>query len=317
MNLFKKYPSIENTYREKEIEYWLLRYPEFENEEYTITEKIHGANFSLIVTEKKFFLAKRSDLIEEGESFYGIQNIIKQEKYQALIKAVQKYIQGKEEVESITLFGEFFGGSIQKGVDYGKEKKMLFYDMLVNGAYQTQEYFLYSMRVFDFAHLVVPVIGRVKGLTSAINYPTYFNSMILGIEDNICEGIVIKPYKAVLLDGNGSPFYLKKKNEAFKEKQKMSKRSIDKEEEFPEDIKTLHEEFLSYITENRLQSVFSHEGEISDKAHIGKYIRLMMNDAKEDFYKDSNFKEEEYDKPTLKYIFNVGDRIVKMLFKYV
>lgn len=39
--MFIKYPSIENSYRAKEIERWLEFAPELINEEFVITEKIH------------------------------------------------------------------------------------------------------------------------------------------------------------------------------------------------------------------------------------------------------------------------------------
>ena len=38
-----------------------------------------------------------------------------------------------------------------------------------------------------------------------------------------------------------------------------------------------------YINENRLADLFSKYGEIQSNAEIGKYIKLMLEDAKEDF----------------------------------
>ena len=42
--MFKKFPSIENHYQQKNIDYWLRLYPELKDEDYVITEKLDGAN---------------------------------------------------------------------------------------------------------------------------------------------------------------------------------------------------------------------------------------------------------------------------------
>ena len=44
--MFKKYNSIENTYREKEVEQIYLH--GYDKETYVVQEKVHGANFSFI-----------------------------------------------------------------------------------------------------------------------------------------------------------------------------------------------------------------------------------------------------------------------------
>lgn len=45
MTDFQKWPSIENTYQDKNLEYWLNQYPELSDVDYVITEKLHGSNF--------------------------------------------------------------------------------------------------------------------------------------------------------------------------------------------------------------------------------------------------------------------------------
>ena len=65
--MFKKYNSIENTYREKQIEQVYLH--GYDNEKYVVQEKVHGANFSFITDGEVIQVAKRSGLIAEDEKF--------------------------------------------------------------------------------------------------------------------------------------------------------------------------------------------------------------------------------------------------------
>lgn len=321
MSEFKKYMSIENHYRDDHIDYFLEIFPKLEHDTFVITEKLHGANICLIIEDDILKVASRNRVLEGGESFYDIWNVLDREEYKCLVESVKNHCKGKQ----VSLYGELIGKGIQKGVDYGEEKRLLFFDIAIDGMYLSQKEFMHF--VFEYFpsvecsfvvgpspfNLCVPSLGKVVGLKTALDFNTNFNSKILNIEDNICEGVVIKPYETVYPTGNGRIFYLKKKNGAFKEKQKTSKIKKDPKNDYSEEVQNLHAEFLSYITKNRLDSVFSKYGKISSMNDMGKYIQLMMEDAKEDFMKDTGFKEEKCDKPNKKYIFNVGAEIVSML----
>ena len=52
----------------------------------------------------------------------------------------------------------------------------------------------------------------------------------------------------------------------------------------------LRDIFQTYITENRLYSVFSKYGQIESVKEIGKYISLLTEDARQDFMKE--YKEK-------------------------
>jgi len=88
--MFKKYNSIENTYREKQIEQVYLH--EFNKEDYVVQEKVHGANFSFITDGKTIQVAKRSGLIAENESFSNYKYVMDKyaEAIQKLFRLVKK-----------------------------------------------------------------------------------------------------------------------------------------------------------------------------------------------------------------------------------
>lgn len=216
---------------------------------------------------------------------------------------------------SVRIFGELFGPGIQKGVEYGNERQIRIFDIMVNDRLQSQEStenFLYDL---GLGALFVPKIGVFPSFKEAMEVNEEFDSMILGVENNVAEGFVIKPYKDVFVDGQGSVFYVKKKNDKFKEKQKVKK--IRTETQYTEEVNQWRETFLSYINANRAESVFSKEGEIASYSDIGKYIPLIHQDALEDFRKDEDFVDEYFTKSEKKYIFNSSKEIVELLKLYL
>ena len=79
---FKKFSSLENSYRENFIH--KIREQGYENEKYIITEKLHGANYSFTVVIENGLLvsvnpAKRSGYINSDEKFYNHRTVY--EKY--------------------------------------------------------------------------------------------------------------------------------------------------------------------------------------------------------------------------------------------
>lgn len=74
--MFKKYNSIENTYREKATEQVYLH--DYGNDVFVVQEKVHGANFSFITDGTSIQVAKRTSLIAEDEKLQQLQICFKQ-----------------------------------------------------------------------------------------------------------------------------------------------------------------------------------------------------------------------------------------------
>lgn len=280
---FMKYGSIENSYQNGFIARWVNYYPELLSEKYILTEKIHGANFSVMITSDNIEYGKRTSKLQIHEAFFDWQNVVR--KYESEFNVLQKYLQ-EDGIENIRLFGELFGSNIQKGVYYGNEKQLRFFDLYINDKLMSQEFFLNILVELNITHIFVPVIAIVNSLQEALEYDIKFNSTLIDLDDNICEGVVIKPFERVYErnDGNGF-FYLKNKNKEFSEKQKTAKPIVDFSDS--ETFANVKEEFMSYINDNRLQSIFSKFGKISDTNQIGDYIKYLIADAREDFFKES------------------------------
>ena len=312
--MLKKYPEIENSYRQKFIDNFTNLFPELLDCRYSITEKIHGSNIQLVFEpDKKFKVCSRNRILSDGEEFFGVWEVL--DKIGDTISFLQHFINSYPNKRIIRLFGELYGPKIQKGVYYGEERNISFFDMVVDDEFLTQDAFF----KFGRKHLnqVVPLFAIANSLEEALNFNTERPSEIvnsLEYPDNICEGIVIKPFDKVFYNKVGQIFYLKKKNEKFKEKSREPKKPKQAEDS---NIVRLNTEFRSYITEQRVQNIFSKEGIIQEPKEIGKYIKLILEDAKKDFLKDFSDEMKGMDKKELKKIYNVGSQIANILMKYL
>ena len=302
---FKKYSSIENSFSREFMEHVVAEMPQ--DLEYVVQEKVHGANTSFLCDGETLRFAKRTSMLEEGEQFYDYPELL--ERYRDRVLKLFGDIKAKyPEVTHISVFGEMFGGLyphdgvktkqkvslIQRGVCYTPDHEFYGFDIYlfteaggrflpvdeVNEIFETNGFF-YAKTLFRGT------------LTECLKQPNAFQSKIaewLGlpaIEDNICEGIVIRPVTPMYLR-NGSRVLIKSKNERFAERKSAKRRTKLFIEPVPysEELKALIVEGETYVTENRLANVVSHIGEVHFPKDFGKVMGLFSKDVLEDFLKE-------------------------------
>lgn len=299
--IFKTYNSIENAYQTRVIDQ--IKLQGFGKEIFIVQEKVHGANFSFFTDGKEIKIAKRTSFIEVDEKFYNAHQIL--ERYRKnVIDAFQKVKTMHPDVETVVIYGELFGGGykhtevdpvkdaikVQKGVEYSPYNEFYAFDIKLNGT--TYLDIDVVNEIFEETGFFYAKILFQGTLEDALKFPNDFNSKIpawLGlpeIENNICEGTIIKTLKTKYF-GNGSRVILKNKNEKWTEKSKMVRedKSAQKESHFSENAKNIWDEIQKYATVNRLNNVVSKIGEFEPKM-IGKIIGLFSKDILEDFEKD-------------------------------
>lgn len=325
--MFKKYKSIENHYREKHILDMLQHNPVYHTCRYVAQEKIHGANFQIRFERGDDFVSisygKRSGVITHDENFYNHTAVVNKPHIQALQESIceQMHSGVLSEVNTVFLYGEFYGGNVQDGVDYGPDKDIIFFDIMVDSEYYTVKDFYEFMNLVNGSSLTVPLVADFKNLDDALKFDVEGKITIVGEqkEGNHWEGVVIKPWDVIARNSDDEQvlFYTKKKCEDFKDIQRK-KKSIDTRAALPTELLKAQDAFSEYLTEQRLNDVFSKEGVITDQKDIGKYIRFVMEDAKEDFFKDyMDLFNDVPDKHKAK-VFGITGKIVsKMLFKYI
>lgn len=292
--MFEKYSSLENHYNSKFIE--KIRYEGLDKGDWVAREKIHGTNFSVIVSRSSIQAAKRTGPILAGEAFFGHEIIM--QRYASAFEKVQAIMETAA-VESYQIFGEFAGGGIQKGMDYG-EKDFYVFDIYVkttagNNAWVDD----FSMESFcnTFGLKVAPLLARggfeelskmVNDFDSVVNY---FNDLVKSTtlesanhhnfgylpsgQKNIAEGYVLKPCYPRFFN-NGTRVAIKCKNSKFTEKAKSDKPIKAKIELSDKDADVLAK-FADYSTWNRVSNVISKHGKPTAK-EFGRIMGLTMQD---------------------------------------
>jgi Rnl2 family RNA ligase len=301
--MFEKYSSLENHYNGKFIE--KIRNAGFDvTEPWVAREKIHGTNFSIIIERDAVTCAKRTGPILPAEDFFGYSVILK--KYNDSIKAVQHTI---KEGSSMQIFGEFAGGGIQKGVDYG-EKDFYVFDILVKTAEGTNQFvddYMMETICNTFGFKMAPLLGRGK-FDDLIQLPNMLDVVVndynelaanegipvankqiwkaVVAEDNIAEGYVLKPCYPKFFP-NGARVAIKCKNSKFSEKSKSDK-PIKAKAILTDVDKVALSTLCQYATINRVNNVISKIGQIGPK-DFGKVMGLTVQDILEEAGREEIF----------------------------
>lgn len=301
---FRKYTSIENSSLKSFIE--KIEKDGFANEEFVVQEKVHGSNLSILTNGKEIRFAKRTEIIDDEVSFFHVHLL--RNKYEQRIINLFESLKSEFEIETLTVFGEYFGGyyphtsvtkntsakTIQKGVFYSQNNDFYAFDILVNNHryldVDTCNRF-FSSNDFIYAHTLF------RGdLRSCLTFNNAFQSTIPTLlqlpklEDNVCEGVIIRPVKPLFLS-SGSRILLKNKNEKWSEKSKSSdkerlKKHVLEEIKLSKEGDYLLDELLKLINENRFSNVASKVGEIEFPRDLGKMTGLMSKDILQDFLKE-------------------------------
>ncbi|WP_372366917.1 RNA ligase family protein [Candidatus Uabimicrobium sp. HlEnr_7] len=266
-------------------------YRDWKKIEWVVTEKVHGANFCILVDGENIHSAKRKSILEPGESFFHYQKIIAQYK-ENILELFHAIKLEKPLIEGIYVYGELFGGQyphsnvkslglspIQTGVYYSPDVEFLIFDI----AYVAEG----KRKYIDYCSLVEKCRSVDMPYSQSLYKGAYDKAMafehkfittipeILGlpkIEDNYAEGIVIKPATHITVKtkkGNKIRPITKKKIEEFSEiKYNEAKKWCPQKNNYF-DLACL------YITKNRLRNVLSKMGDI----HISSEQRKKVLDS--------------------------------------
>ncbi len=312
---FKKYNSIENAFTLDFMERVRAEMPV--DLQWVVQEKVHGSNTSFLCDGLEVKFAKRTSVLSDDEKFYDFQSLVGtyRSKVISLFNRVKTIYPA---VDTISVFGEMFGGRyahsgvpaekgitlIQKGVNYTPGHEFYGFDIYifekeegrflpvdeVNAIFEAEGFF-YAKTLFRGT------------LEECLKYPNAFQSKIsqwLGlpdIDDNICEGVVIRPVEPRYLR-NGSRVLIKSKNARFAEKKSVKVRNKLFSDPIPysEALKSLLPEIESYVTRARLDNVVSHIGEVSFPKDFGKVMGMFAKDILEDFLKEHGGEYSALDK---------------------
>jgi len=297
-----KYSSIENTYREQFIE--LIKDEGKDGGEWVVTEKVHGGQLALFYDGTELKPSTRTAFIEEGQDFFNYEKVVAQnaDKVKEVYNILKKE---RDDIDVVVVYGELFGGDyphpdvhkvkgakrLQKGVAYHPDNLFYAFDIRVDGKFLSVDE---CNRLFEAVGLFYARTLLRGTMEECLDHSDKFPSKISGwlglppIEDNIAEGIVIKPVEPRFLN-IGDRVILKSKNEKFKERKAVKKRPKKQPVKITSAGDKLLEELRSMVTENRLQNVLSKRGEMPypvPKDYFGQVMKALNDDIWEEFNKD-------------------------------
>ncbi|RZB34777.1 MAG: hypothetical protein SRB1_00545 [Desulfobacteraceae bacterium Eth-SRB1] len=293
---FRKYFDIENSYRKKFLD--ILAVEKLDKGEFVVQEKAHGANLSFWYDGKELKSAKRTGFIKDNFYDYMPVEVKNRERVKKLYAILKK--EGCDFIE-LAVYGELIGGTyphkdvekdasatrIQKGIFYTPYNEFYAIDAAIDGKLLDVDKFNQVMEKAGFLYAKTIFRGTFE---ECLKYSNGFPSQIsvwLGLpelQDNICEGVVIKPVIPKFLSDR-TRVVLKNKNEKWAEKAKARDMPRKPQIKISEKGGELFNEIESLITENRLRNVLSKIGPIGQK-EFGKLIHLFSKDILEDFFKD-------------------------------
>lgn len=297
---FIKYNSIENSYNTK----FLSKIAEYgyNNLLWVVTNKIHGANFAFHCDGKEVRCASKSQMLDENSRFYSFQRVL--DKYRDRVLKVWDFMNFAYGSETITLFGEIFGGSydhpdvprvpntskVQKGVFYTPDNDFYLFDVYSDGRVMSQSVLpnIVSTMGCPWAKpLFTGTLEECLAYPNDFEDPTHKFYGLPAIENNITEGVVIKPIAALFF--GDSRVFVKNKNEKWTEKSREKKRVKDSNLT-PEALEQV-EIIGQYVTDQRVANVLSHIGQVEDK-DFGKFIGEFTRDVLSDYFKEN---QDAYD----------------------
>jgi len=300
---FTKYSSIENTYRQAEIERIIQQGKS--GGTWRVSEKVHGANASIWYDGQEMKMAKRTSFLGQFDDFYNWETVLDAER-----PKVENLWNGycvQRNIKVLVLYGEIFGGNyphpdvpknvhasqVQKGIFYSPNNLFYCFDIKVQN---TDEHWNYLDEMCKgelcMKHNILWDNPLAEGtFEECLKYPNAFDSIIPQmlelpeIKPNICEGVVIKPVYPQFFN-SGDRVILKNKNDKFSE---VAHGKKEPREKVPVTLSDEGSQLLSvisnHITENRLRNVVSKVGAITDK-DFGKILGMFQKDVMEDFLKD-------------------------------
>ena len=300
--MFVKFPSI--MYFEKTPAVWGFAKSV---DSWVVTEKIDGANFSLIIDIRNhsFEVGKRTAVITNPQD--DVSDLWQhRERFQPLVDKVIDYYHDDKSIDYVILYGEFYGPKIMRRIDYGKTNNWALFALMIvrlddqQFQYQTEPFSDLVQLLNDIGEStrLVPILGFESSVEKALAYKNDDISK-LTVADSIMEGIVVTPWNV------GCNIRFKVKNEKFIEVSNNKARVVY-DATIASRAERLHNEFLRYCTENRMESVFSKFGTCKDRKLIGKYLGEFTRDALEEFERDFPEFAEIDDTSVRKIITNVG-----------
>lgn len=289
-------------------------FSQMEKLKWVVTEKVHGANFSFVYDNGSLKFAKRKEYLNWTDDFFGFQLVVN--KLEDNILRLFEHLSHEIEGEKYIIYGELFGGkyphpevsaindlqAIQTGVYYTPDIEFCAFDIAIenNGSdskyyldYESSLAYFNQFKIFHARPLLIGKFNEAMNFNIRINstIPKEFN--LPDLQDNLIEGVVIKPYNQTDNTLLSRPI-VKLKNPEFDEEDKFHEAQkwsfIPDVSSKTEDLSFILEELRNYITQNRLNSAISKIGtlDMNNPLRVSEIKTEFLEDVITDFNENNN-----------------------------
>lgn len=277
-----KFPKMERLKGSKHPRY-------SENDQWEAREKIHGANLSFYYSFKDDVVTPRSRSKTIGLDSYGDYSFFKAsskiKECSINVKHVSLAVKGLLDItfnpDAVIVYGELFGGGVQKEIKYSKQHRFVVFDIAV--VYNDEVYWLNKVWVdivCKGSFKTAPVIA--KGTFEDVSNIDLNGTMShLSDYGEFIEGVVISP--------RGTSLFAK---EGFTSIKSLASNFLEHEYGTREIDKDLLEKVLEYVTPIRVAHIRGNYGdEIFN--NFNRFFGCYLSDVYDDFLQDNTLYTKE------------------------
>lgn len=238
-----------------------------------------------------------------------------------LLPELKKIQQNLLPTEKLTIYGELYGNTINKRIDYKKPVDFKIFAACYVNEDGTRGHQFTLEEIDDMlkaAHCSIQTVNwfyidhfdldKIKE-TLDLNHKTDES------HSGVREGYVISFIEKLpeYEDYDSVIYRIKYKHENFEDSVRIAVPKVLSEEQqaLENYITQMHNAFKQYaLNDNRIIDMISKIGLPKSQINAGKLVASVLNDAKEDFLKDNTI-DDKLDKKSVKRIFNLGDTLFK------
>lgn len=289
-------------------------FSKMEKLKWVVTEKVHGANFSFVYENGSLKFAKRKEYLNWTDDFFGFQLVVSTLENN-ILRLFEK-LSSDIAAEKYIIYGELFGGkyphpevapvkdihAIQTGVYYTPDIEFCAFDIAIETDGSDSKYYLdyeNSVAYFDEFKIFYAKPLLIGKFNEAMNFNIRINSAVPKefnlpeLNDNLIEGVVIKPFNQ--LDNNDfqRPI-IKLKNPEFDEEEKFHEAEkwsfIPNVSSKTEELSFIVDELRNYVTQNRLKSAVSKIGtlDLNNHSRVSEIKKEFQEDVITDFNENND-----------------------------
>lgn len=263
--------------------------------DWVVTEKLHGANFCVVIDAASIRGAKRKALLDEGEDFFNHHRVI--DRLRDPLRHLRAALDGAERV---LVYGELYGGGyphpdvpevpgvqpVQTGVWYSPDVAFQAFDVALirDGervwlGFEEARQRLTDAGVPCVTPLFIGPYNEALAVSPIFQTHVPAASGLPPLDDNLAEGIVVKPMAAVTL-ADGTRPVIKIKHPRFAEDARYHQ---GQRWETPavgtSPLVTLEWAILSRLNRPRLESALS---KVGPSAPASQLVAEIVDDVREE-----------------------------------